>query len=214
MLFEIFHYMPNKIKKTIEWMILKFDRGEMYSNKIRKLYEREYGIKVGIGSYGCFDNERIAPNITIGNYCSFANGVAIVPRREHPINYISTHPFFFNSSLGWIKESPIPFNDLSIGNDVWIGKNAIIGSKCNKIGNGAVIGAGCFVNIDVPAYAIVVGVPAKVIKYRFDREIIELIEKSEWYDLSPSILRNYVGLADNPEMFAREIIQYRSEKND
>ena len=210
----IYKVIPRGLKKIINSFLFKFDKGEMESKIVRKLYEQCYGIKIGVGSYGCFDIERITSNITIGRYCSFAKGVTIVPRREHPIGYASTHPYFFNSALGWVEASPIPFNELEIGNDVWIGQNAIISSKCKKIGNGSVIGAGSFVNKDVPPYAIVVGSPARVIRYRFNEEMIELLEGSRWYDLSPEQLKEFADLVDQPELFARAIIEFRSKRND
>ena len=72
---------------------------------------------------------------------------------------------------------------VSIGNDVWIGCNAII-KKGIKIGNGAVIGAGSVVTKDVPAYAIVVGNPGKIIKYRFEDSIIKELKEIKWWNWS------------------------------
>ncbi|MCR5701097.1 MAG: CatB-related O-acetyltransferase [Lachnospiraceae bacterium] len=172
---------------------------------IRKIFKEQYGIEIGIATYGCFDVDRVARNIKIGNYCSFAQGAVIVPRREHPLHYCSTHPFFFNSVYGWVKKSPIPNEELVIGNDVWIGQNAVISSKCGSVGNGAIIGACSFVNKDVPPYAVVAGVPARVIGYRFDSETIKLLESSKWFELSPNKLKKYVHLADNPKEFALAI---------
>lgn len=211
MLINLYKKLPYSIKKTINKLILKVDHGEMLSYKIRKIFKEVYGIDVGIGTYGCFDVDRIAPNIVIGNYCSFAQGVSIVPRREHPINYVSTHPFFFNSDMGWVKNSRIPFNNLVIGNDVWIGRNAIISSKCTNIGNGAVIGAGSFVNRDVPPYAVIAGVPARIIKYRFDDDIISLIEKTDWYNIPMDVLKKYANDVNDPVMFTKKIMEYRSK---
>lgn len=194
---------PSFIKRLIIKVILKLDGGEAFSIKIRMLYEKIYGIKIGIGTYGCFDKSKIANNISIGNYCSFAQNVSIVPRREHPMNYISTNPLFFNSKWGFVDEEKISFNELSIGNDVWIGQNVVICSKCTKIGNGVVIAAGCVVNRDIPDYAVVGGVPAKIIKYRFDNDTINLINESKWFLLSPDVLKKYMNLRENPIEFAK-----------
>lgn len=209
MIAQIYRIVPDFLRKILKRLIIKIDGGEMYSKGIRTIFKEVYGIEVGIGSYGCFDTGRIAPDIKIGNYCSFAQGVTIVPRREHPKNYASTHPFFFNSSLGWIDVSPVKFEPLEIGNDVWIGQNSVICSKCKKIGNGAIIGAGSIVTRDVPAYAIVAGAPAKIIGYRFESGISELLEMSEWYNLSPQELKQFVSCVDNPAVFANEVIDYR-----
>ena len=211
MKFDIYKIIPNFIKPSFLKLLLKIDGGEFFSKKIRKIFKKEYGIDIGIGSYGCFDLSRIAPNISIGRYCSFALGVTIVPRREHPIEYASTNPLFFNSSLGWVEKSPIDFNELSIGNDVWVGQNAIISSKCKLIGNGAIIGAGSFVNKDVPPYTIVAGVPARKIGERFSQDIIELLEKSRWYDLEPNELRKYLDFVNNPKLFATKIMENKND---
>lgn len=208
---SIYKIIPNFMKPLFLKIVLKVDGGEFFSTKIRNIFKREYGIDIGIGSYGCFDLSRIAPNISIGRYCSFALGSTIVPRREHPIGYASTNPLFFNSALGWVKESPIEFNDLTIGNDVWIGQNAIISSKCKSIGNGAIIGAGSFVNKDVPPYTIVAGVPARKIGERFSKDIIELLEESRWYDLEPNELRKYLEFVNDPKLFARKIMENRND---
>ena len=74
---------------------------------------------------------------------------------------------------------------VKIGHDVWIGAGAIIGNRI-EIGNGAVIGGGAVVTKSVPSYAIVAGVPAKIIGYRFSNEIIKKLEASEWYFKSPN----------------------------
>lgn len=117
-------------------------------------------------------------NITksvIGRYCSIANNVTI-GAGEHIINNISTSSLFYENPYEILTK-----NDCEIGNDVWIGVDSII-RRGVKIGNGAVVGANSFVNSDVPDYAIVVGNPAKIIKYRFDNEKINLIYKSKWWE--------------------------------
>lgn len=94
---------------------------------------------------------------------------------------------------------------LEIGNDVWNGGNVLIISGCKKNGNGSVIGTGAVVTKDVPAYSVVVGVPAKVIKYRFTFDIIKKLEDSRWFDYEPQWLMKYYGLMKNPDKFADAI---------
>jgi hypothetical protein len=96
-----------------------------------------------------------------------------------------------------------------IGNDVWIGHGAIITAGVD-IGNGAVVGAGAVVTKDVPAYAVVIGVPAVVKKYRFKAEIIQALEASEWWNYAPWDL---AGISFNDIELALEQIRVRVEAN-
>ena len=102
--------------------------------------------------------------------------------RNHPIMFKSTHPYFFNSTLGYVNKELIPMRSIEIGNDVWVGRNAMILPSVKKIGDGAVIGAGAVVTRDVPDFAVVAGNPAVVIKYRFRPETIHKIKQSKWWD--------------------------------
>ena len=120
----------------------------------------------------------------IGKYTSISSNVKI-GLIAHPTNYISTSPVFYSKRRGWVKnnlylESEKGFTQ--IGNDVLISANVIILAGV-KIGNGAIIGAGSFVNKDIPPYAIVVGMPARIIRYRFDTTQIESLENIKWWDL-------------------------------
>jgi acetyltransferase-like isoleucine patch superfamily enzyme len=98
---------------------------------------------------------------------------------------ISTHAFFFNPELGYAKpEHDIKRTHLTIGNDVCLYHNAVILPTVSRIGDGAVIGAGAIVTKDVPDFAVVAGNPAKVIRYRFSKEIQLKIKASRWWDKS------------------------------
>lgn len=94
---------------------------------------------------------------------------------EHDLKGLSTSSLFYENSYEKLTENPCV-----IGHDVWIGVDSII-RRGVKIGNGAIIGANSFVNEDIPSFAIAVGNPAKVIKYRFDQTQISKIEKSLWW---------------------------------
>ena len=85
----------------------------------------------------------------------------------------STHAFFFNPYFKYCTEDNLESIPLTVGNDVWIGHNAIIMPNVKSIGDGAVIAAGSVVNKDIPAYAVVVGNPARIVRYRFSKEKIE-----------------------------------------
>lgn len=147
---------------------------------------------------------------TIGRYCSIANKVHYIGF-NHPMDLSSTSPIFFENPLrkryGFSEiDDQSKYQHLSIGNDVWIGYGALILSKCHQIGNGAIIAAGAVVTNDVPPYAIVAGVPAKIIKYRYDDDAIELIEKSQWWEKDPQELSKYDDLVNQPREWAEVII--------
>lgn len=128
----------------------------------------------------------------IGRYCSMANNVSIGVF-QHPVTWLSTHPFQYDRRLNPALKAdtmPQPIADKSskgltqIGNDVWIGENAIIMTGIT-IGDGAIIGAGAVVTKDVPPYAIVVGVPARILRYRFDEPTIKQLLTLQWWELEP-----------------------------
>ena len=84
-------------------IIAKIDGGFPFSNNIRQLYSEVHNIEIGYGSYGgCFDLDNIPPNVTIGNYCSFASNVKIF-RANHPLNLFTTHPITYNPVMGYVK---------------------------------------------------------------------------------------------------------------
>ena len=105
-------------------------------------------------------------------------------------------------------------NHLKIGNDVWIGYGTIITANCHFIGNGAVIGAGSVITKDVEPYSIVAGNPAHLIRYRFDTDTIEMLEKSKWFLLEPQLLLQYYRLIDKPITWSEEIIGRGVEKHE
>lgn len=152
----------------------------MYSKTLRRIYKKYHGMDIGLYSYGCFFNYEIRPGVTIGRYCSISQGIAIMDA-NHPMSSKSTHPFFYEPSLSYVDKSYIQAIPTLIGNDVWLGKGCIITPSVKNIGNGAVIAAGAVVTKDVPSYAIVAGNPAKIIRYRFSQEIIDQLEREQWW---------------------------------
>ena len=134
------------------------------------------------------------PNTIIGSFCSIGADVTI-GHGIHPLNFLSTSPYLYFNILGFKKKKMVSHDEywetepIQIGNDVWIGdgvfiKNGII------IGDGAIIGAKAVVTKDVPPYAIVAGIPAKIIKYRFNKSIIKKLLQLKWWNLDEKIIKN------------------------
>ena len=134
----------------------------------------------------------------IGNFNSISWNVSI-GGANHDYSRLTTHSFLYNkkSPLNPGKEAYNRFSsECIVENDVWIGANSII-HRGVSIGTGAVVGANTTVTKDVPPYAIVVGSPAKIIKYRFDDNIIEKLLKSEWWNFSDDKIRALFDILSN-----------------
>ena len=125
--------------------------------------------------------------LIIGKFCQIAAGVEFVMNgANHQMNAVSTFPFY--TLEGWNATTPqksdLPLKgDTVIGNDVWIGQNATILPGVH-IGDGAIIGANSVVGKNIDPYTIVAGNPIRVIRKRFDDELIELLERFKWWDKS------------------------------
>jgi acetyltransferase-like isoleucine patch superfamily enzyme len=149
--------------------------------------------KTIIGDFSYITANSNIINATIGKFCSIATGVKI-GLGMHPSNFVSTHPSFYSENKKNIfsfsdKEYFIEHDKIVIGNDVWIGTDVIINYGVT-IGSGAIIAAGAIVTSNVESYSIVGGVPAKLIKYRFNKEIIDFLLEYKWWDKEINWLKN------------------------
>jgi acetyltransferase-like isoleucine patch superfamily enzyme len=143
-------------------------------------------------------------NTNVGRFCSIGQNVIIgLEKNKHPTNWLSTSLFSKNIEKDY--ESIAANNVTIIGNDCWIGRDAVIMSGVN-IGNGAIIGARALVTSDVPPFAIYAGIPAKLIRYRFPAELIERLNESSWWNISISYL-NRLKL-DKPESCINQISSF------
>ncbi len=139
-----------------------------------------------ISEYSYIGSDCFLQNVTVGKFCSVAKH-SLIGLGKHPIKLLTTSPLFYRKNnplkikflkkdLGFKEYDPV-----ILGHDVWVGARAIINDGV-KIGTGAIIASGAVVTKDVPPYAIVGGIPAKIIKYRFDEETIEKLLNSEWWE--------------------------------
>lgn len=197
--------------KAIRMKVAEREGGEKTSATLREYIREKCRVDIGMYTYGgCFDlgfnvGER---SVKVGKYCSLGQNIRCFGA-NHPMEHAVMSAYFYNAAWSGLPVKDVPRSSLEIGHDVWIGYGTIITSKCTKIGNGAAIGAGSIITKDVPAYSITVGSPAKVLKYRFDQETIDLLERSEWWDLTPEELMEYYELIEQPKEWARAIIHDR-----
>lgn len=158
-----------------------------------------------IGNYTFIGKNTFIDNCkSIGSFCSISFDVKI-GLRNHNINTISSSQYFYKKYKGWVIEDNFSQeNSVIIENDVLISANVVILDGV-KIGTGAVIGAGALVNKNIPPYAIVAGVPAKIIRYRFDKETIKLLIESKWWINDKKVLKKLSKYFDNPIKFLKNL---------
>jgi acetyltransferase-like isoleucine patch superfamily enzyme len=130
---------------------------------------------------------------TIGKFCSIGPDCKIGLGKHPSKDFVSTHPIFYSilkqAQVTFAQESYYnEFSKVIIGNDVWLGANVIVLDGIN-IGDGAIIAAGSVVTRDVPPYAIVGGVPARIIRYRFEKSQIEKLLQTKWWDMDINYLK-------------------------
>lgn len=178
-----------------------------------------YGFVVGKHSYGFGQFFYKGINIEkIGAFCSIADNIQVA-LANHPTQYISTHPFFYLSTFGeFIKKDNKDIigrsksEKISIGNDVWIGTNVTL-LPAISIGNGVIIGAGSVVTKDVPDYAVVAGVPAKILRFRFSDSEIEILNRIKWWEWSDSEIKKNVDFFQYNNMFLEKFKDFDKQCN-
>ena len=147
--------------------------------------------------------EQLGDRLIIGKFCQIASGVEFIMNgANHQMNAVSTFPFY--TLEGWDAEAPalsdLPLRgDTVVGNDVWIGEGAVILPGV-KIGDGAIIGAKSVVGSDVEPYSIVAGNPARLIRKRFDDEMISLLLRFAWWEKSVDEINALIPLLTNGDL--------------
>ena len=180
-----------------------------------------------VGEYSYYDDingaERFEEHVThhyeflgdkliIGKFCAIAKGIEFVMNgANHRMCSVTTYPFNIMGG-GWEQFTPtladLPLKgDTVVGNDVWIGQNVTVMPGVN-IGDGAIIAVNSVVTKDIPAYCIAGGNPCKIIKRRFDDELIAYLQEIKWWDWSPEkIFANLKALCSGDLEQIRNIIE-------
>ncbi len=160
---------------------------------------RAHGFSIGAYSYGRpkVRFPESGRRLTIGRYCSIADKVEILLGGDHRLDWASTYPFAAMRGLFPDARAPADFHasrgDVVIGHDVWLGSGCMILSGVT-IGHGAVVAARAVVTRDVPAYAVVAGNPARVVRHRFDEATVAALVETAWWDRPHATVTRLVPL--------------------
>ncbi|MDQ3190403.1 MAG: CatB-related O-acetyltransferase [Bacteroidota bacterium] len=197
-------------------LLYKFKKKDLILELGSNLINSNVGFRVYIGEGTILTNSFIddfsyvnsnskIKNTVIGKFCSIGPGVKIV-LGSHPLNFVSTHPNFYSNNKPFKTFSDqmhhIEFANVIIGNDVWIGEDTLIPGGV-EIGTGAVILSRSVVTKNVEPYSVVGGVPAKIVKFRFDTGIINDLLESKWWDRDINWLKENTNYFRNPTEFIK-----------
>lgn len=166
----------------------RIEGGQFHSPSLRRVLRENWGVEVGLYSYGSLMTPGNADQGTVlGSYVSVGPNVRRLGA-AHPLDEPSMHPFWYNPSLGLAPaDGDVQRTPCWIGHDAWIGANVTILPGCRRIGIGAVIGAGSIVTRDVEDFAVVVGNPARKISTRLDERTRRRLLESEYWKMTPDL---------------------------
>jgi acetyltransferase-like isoleucine patch superfamily enzyme len=180
------------VDKTTGFSLVRSERSNSTLGKNAYAVAPYYLHNVQLGDYSYFAKNAQVANTTIGKFCSigpnFCCGLGI-----HPTNGISTHPIFYRGEI-------IEHKHVKIGNDVFIGANVTVLDGVT-IGDGAIIGAGSVVSKDIPPYAIAVGCPIEIKRYRITEKQIEGMERIQWWNWEEEKLKDIKSMFNDVEAF-------------
>lgn len=194
-------------RKTVGFSLVKSERAGSSFGEHTKVYAPYFFHGTSVGDYSYISKNACINNCEIGKFCSigpnFCCGLGI-----HPTDGISTSPMFYSTAkqngMTLCSENKISESKKTIiGNDVFIGANVTVLDGV-IIGDGAIIGAGAVVSKDIPPYAIAVGVPAQVKKYRFDEKTISGLLETRWWDKGADEYKRVERYFWEPEKFLED----------
>ena len=207
---SIIAMLKNPFSLWIKWVVTKIYYEHKYAEKNLEIGYMARFTNCRFGNYNTLHDDAMLTNVTLGDFSYVAANSKLANvfvgkfscigpevfagMGKHPSRgFISTHPFFYSphyqAQITLATNSIFEeFEPIKIGNDVWVGARAIILDGVS-IGDGAIVGAGAVVTKNVPPYAVVGGVPAKVIRYRFEQADIDLLEQLKWWDRDIDWLR-------------------------
>lgn len=207
---KIFPELSPVFQSNIYWNTITSNVYNSNISEKSKLYQNYRISNSKIGDYTYIAENSIVSITEIGKFCSigpnFLCGWGI-----HPTNGISTSPMFYSK----IKQNGMTLSEtnkveerkqINIGNDVFIGANVTVLDGVT-IGNGAVIGAGAVVSRDIPDFAIAVGCPIKIVKYRFTEEEREKLKQIKWWQFDEKKLKDIERYFFDVDMFIKNIIK-------
>lgn len=179
--------------QEMDWEHIMLELKDTKLGKNVRLYRPTHIFSSEIGDYSYISTNAFISMTHIGKYCSIGPNL-FCGWGIHPINGISTSPMFYstrkqNGLTLTDKDKLVEREPINIGNDVFIGANVTILDGVT-IGDGAIIGAGAVVSKDIPDYAIAVGCPIKIIKYRFNNDQISSLKKIQWWNFDEEELHD------------------------
>lgn len=166
-------------------------------------------LRCHVGNFTVIEKNAVLHDLTIGSFCEISWHCSM-GGDNHNYKLPTIHHWYWNKTFGFEDTventgrknfyNKLQSEECSIGNDVWVGSGVTVNRKVH-VGNGAILASGCVVTKDVPDYAIVGGAPAKVIKYRFDKDTIDRLLAIRWWDWPVKILR------ENRHLFEFELCE-------